>query len=57
MYEPSDEIITLYFGEIIRKNDAEAMQSDSFCEQSFPDKSVELYFGGQAHAQYIVSVE
>jgi len=55
MYEPSDEIITLYFGEIIRKNDAEAMQS--ILQQSFPDKSVELYFGGQAHAQYIVSVE
>jgi hypothetical protein len=55
MYEPSDEIITLYFGETIRKNDAEAMQST--LQGRFPDKTVELYFGGQSHAQYIVSVE
>ena len=33
------------------------VQEEGILQQSFPDKSVELYFGGQAHAQYIVSVE
>jgi hypothetical protein len=51
----SDEIITLFFGETIRKNDGEIMQS--IIQERFSDKTVELYYGGQAHAQYIVSVE
>ena len=55
MLEPSDEIITLFFGEAIKKSDAEIMHS--ILQEHFPDKTVELYFGGQSHAYYIVSVE
>ena len=55
MLQSSDEIITLFFGETIRKNDGETMQS--IIQERFSDKTVELYYGGQAHAQYIVSVE
>jgi hypothetical protein len=55
MLQPSDEIVTLYFGDTIRKNDAETMQS--ILQGRFSDKTVELYYGGQAHAQYVVSVE
>ena len=55
MLQSSDEIITLFFGETIRKNDAETMQS--IIQEHFSDKTVELYYGGQAHAQYIVSIE
>jgi len=55
MHEPSDEIITLFFGDTVKKSDAETMQS--ILQMSFPDKAVELYYGGQSHAHYIVSVE
>jgi hypothetical protein len=55
MHEPSDEIITLFFGDAVKKTDAETMQS--ILQMSFPDKTVELYYGGQSHAHYIVSVE
>jgi DAK2 domain fusion protein YloV len=55
MLEPSDEIITLFFGDTIRKSDAESMCST--LQGQFSDKTVELYYGGQAHAQYIVSIE
>ncbi|MBP1746865.1 MAG: putative phosphatase, partial [Deltaproteobacteria bacterium] len=55
MHEPSDEIITLFFGDTVKKSDAETMQS--ILQMSFPDKTVELYYGGQSHAHYIVSVE
>ena len=55
MLKPSDEIITLFFGEAVKKSDAETMQS--ILQENFPDKAVELYFGGQSHAHYIVSVE
>lgn len=55
MLESSDEIITLFFGETIQKSNAESMQF--ILQERFSDKTVELYYGGQAHAQYIVSVE
>jgi hypothetical protein len=55
MVEPSDEIITLFFGEAIRKIDAENMRS--ILQERFSDRVTELYYGGQSHAQYIVSVE
>lgn len=55
MHEPSDEIITLFSGEAVKKSDAETIQS--ILQKSFPDKTVELYFGGQSHSHYIVSVE
>jgi len=55
MHEPSDEIITLFFGDAVKKTDAETMHS--ILQMSFPDKTVELYYGGQSHAHYIVSVE
>ncbi len=55
MLEPSDEIITLFFGEGIRKNDAENMSS--IIQERFSDKTTELYYGGQSHAQFIVSIE
>jgi hypothetical protein len=55
MLEPSDEIITLFFGETIKKSDAENIRS--IIQERFPDKTTELYYGGQSHAHYIVSIE
>lgn len=55
MASPSDEIITLFYGETIDKERAEGAQSA--LQSLFPEKTVELCFGGQPHAQYIISVE
>jgi hypothetical protein len=55
MHDPSDEIITLFFGDTVKKSDAETMQS--ILKLIFPDKTIELYYGGQSHAHYIVSIE
>ena len=55
MLQSSDEIVTIFFGETVRKSDAEAMQW--IVQGLFFDKTIELYYGGQAHASYIISVE
>lgn len=55
MVDPSSEIITLFYGDDVKKADAEDMQIK--VQSIFQDKTIELYFGGQPHAQYIISVE
>jgi uncharacterized protein len=55
MSEDSDEIITLYYGESIQKEEAEALQSA--LKQRYEGVEIELYYGGQPYAQYIISVE
>ena len=55
MVEPSDEIVTLYYGESVEKEEAEALQS--ILKQRHEGIEVELYYGGQPYAQYIISVE
>ena len=55
MIEPSDEIVTLYYGESIQKEEAEALQSA--LKLRHEDIEIELYYGGQPYAQYIISVE
>jgi uncharacterized protein len=55
MVEPSDEIITLFYGDAIQKEKGENVRA--VLESRFQDKTVELYFGGQPYAHYIVSVE
>lgn len=55
MVEPSNEIITLFYGDTVKKGDADAMSLG--LKNRFSDKTVELYYGGQAHALYVVSVE
>jgi uncharacterized protein len=55
MVAPSDEIVTLYYGESISKE-----QADDVCsslKEIFPDKDIELYFGGQPYSQYILTIE
>jgi DAK2 domain fusion protein YloV len=55
MVDPSDEIITLYYGDSVEKENSEALQST--LQSRFQGKSVELYYGGQAYAYYLISVE
>lgn len=55
MIGPSDEIVTLYYGESIQKEEAEALQS--MLKQCHEGVEIELYYGGQPYAQYIISVE
>jgi DAK2 domain fusion protein YloV len=55
MIDGSDEIITLFYGDSIEKGKAEAVYAK--LQAQYTDKDVELYFGGQPYAQYIVEVE
>ncbi len=55
MIKPSDEIVTIYYGEPIRKEEAETLQL--MLKQRHEGVEVELYYGGQPYAQYIISVE
>jgi uncharacterized protein len=55
MIGPSSEIVTLYYGESIQKEEAEALQSA--LEHRHEGIVVELYYGGQPYAHYIISAE
>jgi dihydroxyacetone kinase-like predicted kinase len=55
MLDAADEIITLFYGDAIGKQDAEELRAEM--QQRFNGKTVELYYGGQPYAQYIISVE
>ena len=48
-------IITLFYGEDTKKEDAEALQEA--LEEKFEDIDIELYYGGQPIYYYLVSVE
>ncbi|MBN1119850.1 MAG: DAK2 domain-containing protein [Anaerolineae bacterium] len=49
------ELITLYYGNDVKKHDAENLVSR--LEELYPDHEIELRFGGQKHYFYILSVE
>jgi uncharacterized protein len=55
MTDASDEIITLFYGDSIEKEEAEAMQAT--LQALHEDKAVELYYGGQPYAHYLISIE
>lgn len=54
-YDEDKEIISIYYGSDVTKEDAEKL-SERVSEE-FPDCDVSLYFGGQPIYYYIVSVE
>lgn len=49
------ELITMFHGENISTEDAEKMAE--FIQEKYPDQEVELQYGGQAHYQFIFSIE
>lgn len=55
MIDPPHEVVTLYYGDSVSKEDAEAL-----CvrlQETLGDRAIELYYGGQPYARYIISVE
>ncbi|MFO7153733.1 MAG: DAK2 domain-containing protein [Caldicoprobacter oshimai] len=55
MMDDDSEIITLYYGEQVSAQDAEAIAD--FVSSRYPDVEVEVHFGGQPLYYYIISVE
>jgi hypothetical protein len=55
MADASDEIITLFYGGSVEKDEAEALQAA--VQLLHEDKAVELHEGGQPYAHYLISVE
>lgn len=55
MQDEDSEIVSIYFGENVTKEDADAL-SEKIAEE-LPDLEVEVYAGGQPVYYYIVSVE
>jgi len=49
------EIITLYYGEGVSEDDANALAE--LLQQRWPNQEIEVVFGGQPHYHYILSVE
>jgi DAK2 domain fusion protein YloV len=55
MVEPSDEIITLFYGGASEQKDLDHLKSD--LQTRFPNKIIEFCEGGQSYAHYLISVE
>jgi len=55
MDKEGSETFTIFYGKKIKKREAESLLS--IVKNKYPDKSIELYFGGQPHSLYIVGVE
>lgn len=55
MVDIEDEIITIFHGKDINEEEAEDLAE--LISQRFPDKEVEIHYGGQPHYFYIISVE
>ena len=49
------EVVTIYYGEDVSKNDAEKMKE--YVESEFDHCEVELHYGGQPLYYYLISVE
>ena len=49
------EIVTVYYGEGVIES--EAVELTEVVSRAYPELEIELLNGGQAHYQYIVSVE
>ncbi len=49
------ELITMFHGENISREDAQAMAE--YIQEKYPDQIVELQYGGQPHYQFILSIE
>ena len=55
MVEEDSELISIYYGSDVSKEDAEAFKAQ--VEESCPDCDVELQYGGQPIYYYVMSVE
>ena len=55
MLKDGDSIITLYYGRGVRTRRANRLLSQ--IKEKYPNLDVQIYFGGQPHYYYIISVE
>jgi dihydroxyacetone kinase-like predicted kinase len=55
MHAQDHEIITIYYGESVAPEEAQALADE--VAEAYPSQEVELVDGGQPHYQYIVSAE
>ena len=55
MVNEDSSLITLYYGEEIEVSQVEAMKAE--LEEIYPECEVELYWGGQPHYSYFISIE
>ena len=55
MVDKFSEVITLYYGDSVTKEEAEALKAE--LEEEYEDFDVLLYEGGQPHYQYLISIE
>ena len=49
------DLVTLYYGKQINQDDADSLQSE--IQAVFPQIEVEIYWGGQPHYHYNISIE
>ena len=55
MLDEDNEIISIFYGAEIGRTDAEELLET--VESAFPERDVELHYGGQTYCYYILSVE
>lgn len=55
LIDEDSEVITLYYGEDVTAEQAQALASE--LEDAYPDCDVVTYYGGQPHYYYMLSVE
>ena len=53
--DEDSEIITLYYGEGVDKEQAEELKEE--IQEKFEDCEVECYYGGQPHYHYFIAIE
>ena len=53
--DDSVELISIYYGSDASEKDAEALLAK--CQEAFPEKDIELQFGGQPVYYFIISIE
>lgn len=55
MLDEDSELVTIYYGSDVTEADAEAFRKQA--EEEFPDKEIELQYGGQPIYYYMISAE
>ena len=55
MLDEDSELVTIYYGCDVKEEDAEKLKEEA--EKEFPDKELELQYGGQPIYYYMISAE
>lgn len=55
MLDDDSELVTIYYGSDVAEEDAEAFREQA--QEQFPDKEIELQYGGQPIYYYMISAE